>query len=353
LVIYNVLLPIFFVIFLGFLLRKLGRLDERVFSRAQLYVLSPALVFMAMTRAEAGALIALRMLLFVFTLSLIILAITQGLGFLLKRGREDRYAMSMTAVLMNSGFYGIPVCMLAFGDQGLIYASIFVVTSSMVQSTLGIYLANAGKKKFSGALLSIFRVPLIYSIVVARFLVHFDALPPEPLLRMIDLLGQSAIPLGLLLLGMQLERIMFKPKIEVPSLAGSGAAEVPEVAVAGIDESGSVDVPGSSPGAPGVEKAGAPYVEHADGEGYIKNGVMAGMIRIVFGFITASLLLRFFGFEQDLAKVILVESSMPTAVNAVVYATEFTDKPRLVAVGVLSSTLASVISVTLILTYAV
>jgi predicted permease len=49
--------------------------------------------------------------------------------------------------------------------------------------------------------------------------------------------------------------------------------------------------------------------------------------------------------------VIIVESSMPTAVNAVVYATEFKCGPKLVAVGILAATLGSMLSVTLVLEY--
>ena len=50
-------------------------------------------------------------------------------------------------------------------------------------------------------------------------------------------------------------------------------------------------------------------------------------------------------------QVIVVQSAMPTAVNAIVFATEFNCRPRLVAVGILASTLASVVSITLILRY--
>ena len=119
--------------------------------------------------------------------------------------------MSLAAVFMNSGFYGIPVCMLAFGDIGFVYATAYVVASATLQSTLGIFIASAGQRRVSEALLTVVRVPLIWAIVVARLAAHFDAMPPEPFMKMINLLGQSAIPLGLLLLGMQLEGVVRDP----------------------------------------------------------------------------------------------------------------------------------------------
>jgi len=320
LVLTSVPLPIFFVILLGYLLRRFGRLDERVFSRAQLYVLSPALVFMAMARIEEGNILLAKILFYVAIMAFIMLGISQAIGFAIRGGRCERYAISLTAGFMNAGFYGLPVCLLAFGEQGLIYGTIFVVTSSIVQSTLGVFVASAGSRKASKALLTPFKVPLIYAILLARLLYHLDALPPEPLMKMITMLGQAAVPLGLLLLGMQLERIISsfwrmivsRSNVEPAPASGSNDTEVRR------------DVTG---------------------------GILAGFLRIAGGFLLAILVIRFFDFDPFLKKVLIVEASMPTAVNAVVYATEFNCRPRLVALGILTSTLLSALSLTLIIGY--
>ena len=121
-VITEVILPIFSIIFLGFLLRRFGGVQPKSFSRTQLYVLSPALVFSAMARADAMTLTVIKMFFYIAILSGIILGVAQGIAYLMKGRREDRQAMSLAAVFMNSGFYGIPVCMLAFGDIGFVIA---------------------------------------------------------------------------------------------------------------------------------------------------------------------------------------------------------------------------------------
>jgi predicted permease len=207
-VITEVSRPIFSVIFLGFLLKRFGEVQPKTISRAQLYVLGPALVFSAMARAEGMTLTVVKIFFYIAILSGIILGAAQGIAYLMKGTREDRQAMSLASVFMNSGFYGIPVCMLAFGDMGFVYATGYVVASSILQSTLGIFIASSGQKRASEAILTPLKVPLIWAIVVARLAVHFDALPPEPFMKMINLLGQSAIPIGLLLLGMQLEEVV-------------------------------------------------------------------------------------------------------------------------------------------------
>ncbi len=308
-VLTEVILPIGFVVFLGYLLRRLGKLDEHVLSRAQLYVLGPALIFMTMAGSEAAMSLVLKVMLHVFLLSVLLFGAAQLFGVIAKSDRLERNAMSITAVFTNSGFYGIPVCMLAFGEQGVVYAAIYVVCSATIQATAGVYIASAGRKRPSEALATVFRVPLIYSIVIARLMSHFRVLPPEPFMKMINLLGRSAIPLGLLLLGMQLEKII----------------------------SGRID----------RKKASRSIEEKKD----LLGGMGAGLIKIAGGFLFGVLLLRFFDFDPLLRNVIIVQSAMPTAVNAVVYATEFECRPKLVTVGILTATLLSVISISLILNW--
>ena len=138
-------------------------------------------------------------------------------------------------------------------------------------------------------------------------------MPPEPFMEMIDLLGRSAIPLGLLLLGMQLQRIV----------SGDG------------DESECVDAGHMSP------------------RRLVSLGITSGVIKIFGGLGIALIALRFFDVDPVLRNVMLVQSAMPTAVNAVVYATEFDCRPRIVTIGILSSTLISVGSITMILSFLV
>ena len=310
-VITDVILPIVFIVLLGFLLRRFGGKYEHAFSKTQLYILGPALLFSVMARNDTGYSLLLEILIYVMILSAGLLLITQGIGKLAGGGRVERNAMSLAGVFTNSGFYGIPVCMLAFGEEGLKWAALYVVASATVQSTLGVFLASAGKRKATAALATVFKVPLIWALIAGRVLADVNLLPPEPFMEMIDLLGRSAIPLGLLLLGMQLERI-----------------------ITGDDDEGE-----------SVENG------HVSPRRSVAFGITGGAIKIFGGLGIALVLLRFFDIDPVLRNVILVQSAMPTAVNAVVYATEFDCRPRIVTIGILSSTFLSVGSITMILSF--
>jgi predicted permease len=337
LVLTNVILPIFLIVFLGLLLRKYGKVDLKTFARAQLYVLSPALGFMSLAKPSADTGLILRVLLFILALEAILFAIAFGIGYATKRDRAERQAMAMGSILMNTGFYGIPVCMLAFGEIGLVYATIYMVASSITQSTIGIFIASAGRQSAKQAFGDIFKVPLIWSIVAARLLVHFHALPSPPFMKMIDMLGEAAIPSGLLLLGMQLERIWLESAAWRSSLTSGRVVdftigEEHEKAPAG----GTCE-----PGPTGMVEL----------KRDLSGGVISAAIRLICGLGVAYGLIQFFHFTANMNQVIIVESSMPTAVNAVVFATEYNCRPRLVAVSILVSTIASIASVMLIVHY--
>jgi len=336
LVLTNVILPVFFIIFLGFLLRRLGSVDLKTFARAQLYILSPALAFMSLAKAEVDTGLILQVLVFILCLEAVLLGIALAVGFLTKRDRAERQAITLASIFMNTGFYGIPVCMLAFGDWGLVYATIYMVASSVTQSTLGIFLASAGRQSAGRAFASIFKVPLIWSMVAARLLVYLDALPPAPLMKMINLLGEAAIPVGLLLLGMQLERIVLESAAWRSTLAAGKEADF------GVGEEGGAAAAGS------CEPA---YPAALELRRDLSGGLVSAAIRILGGLVVSYGVIQLFHFDANMNQVLVVQSSMPTAVNAIVFATEFNCRPRLVAVGILASTLASVVSISLIIRY--
>ena len=65
------------------------------FSRAQLYVLSPALAFMSLAKPEADMALILRVLLFIVCLEAVLIAVSLGIGFAAKRDRAERQAIAI------------------------------------------------------------------------------------------------------------------------------------------------------------------------------------------------------------------------------------------------------------------
>jgi len=101
----------------------------------------------------------------------------------------------------NVGNMGLPVCMLAFGEQGLALALAFFMTLSIAHFPTGILLAGG---KEAGGLGGIARMPIMYAILVSGLLVATGWRLPEFLDNAVGLIGGMTIPLMLITLGVSL-----------------------------------------------------------------------------------------------------------------------------------------------------
>src|SRR5262249_38770274 len=85
-------------------------------------------------------------------------------------------------------------------------ATVYFVTSAILTYTVGVFLAAAGHRSIFRAILGITRIPAIYGVTAALLVILTGISIPVALTRPIQLLADAAIPVMILVLGMQLER---------------------------------------------------------------------------------------------------------------------------------------------------
>jgi hypothetical protein len=94
----------------------------------------------------------------------------------------------------------------AFGRESLAFASVYFVMSAALVYTVGVFVAGSGRGTLWSALSGVARVPALYAVVAAGVVVVLGASVPLAIMRPIGLLSDAAIPVMVLVLGMQLER---------------------------------------------------------------------------------------------------------------------------------------------------
>jgi predicted permease len=125
------------------------------------------------------------------------------------------------------GPVGVPVTVLAFGQEGLASALLLLVISNVLHFTLGVRIMS-GKADFRSLLLS----PLIWSTILG---ITFSAMRwtmPEWSMTAIKMVGDVLIPLMLLSMGARLVNIPWKAW-RIGSLGGT-AAPVARMIAAGL-----------------------------------------------------------------------------------------------------------------------
>jgi predicted permease len=98
------------------------------------------------------------------------------------------------------------VVLFAFGKDALAFASVYFVTSAILIYTFGILVAASGGASVKAAWARLFKVPAVYAVTAAVIVLATRTTMPEAVMRPIHLLSDAAIPVMLLVLGMQLER---------------------------------------------------------------------------------------------------------------------------------------------------
>jgi malate permease and related proteins len=227
------ILPIFLVAAVGYLLAKRVGANVKTLSSVAFNALSPCLVFDQLvashiTGAEFG-----RMALFCVLLTLAMGAVARLAAIPLRLNRQTLSSFLLVVMFSNSGNYALPVVLFAFGRQALAYASVYFVASAIVTYTLGVFVAASGHGNVRQALLGIVRVPAIYAVAAAALILMTHTNVPLAVMRPIALLSDAAIPVMLLILGMQLERAAMPDRPAAVGLAvGLSLLVAPVVGVA-------------------------------------------------------------------------------------------------------------------------
>ena len=213
------ILPIFAIAGVGFLLAKRTNANVKTLSAVSFNALSPCLVFDQLVTSTITGSGFWRMVVYcaVFTLLMGVLARLAAWPLRL----EGRTLSSFVLVLMfsNSGNYALPVVLFAFGNEALSYASVFFVTSATMVYTVGVMIAASGGRSIGRALRGVSRVPALYAVAAAGIVSATHATMPLALMRAVHMLSEAALPMMLLILGMQLSQRAISKQMGVVAAA--------------------------------------------------------------------------------------------------------------------------------------
>lgn len=301
-ILVDVILPLFLLIGAAFLIGRALKPDPRTLSTILIYLFIPALAFRTMVQfdlPEPARLLETdlaKAFVIVLVLSLVMMGIGQLFGRLLNMDRSTASAFTLSVTQMNAGNYGTPLNTFAFGAVGGAAALLFYVSSAIIGSILGTYIASRGSVGMRAALINVVRVPTVPAAFLGLLLNALNINVPVPVERAAFLAADAALPGMIALLGLLLARL------EVGNL-------------------------------------GARWRWVA----------LACAIRLLVGPIIGVVLATVLGLTGIVYAVAIVQCSVPTAVMANAMASEFGGDTQFIAASTLISTLASVITLSILI----
>ena len=247
--IFEVIFPVFFVIGVGYYLgKKNPNIDTNFITIFAGNIGTPAMIFYTVTTTG----ITLNIFIHYFVYALLMIGGFALIGLvLLFLLRKDLSMELPPLILPNTGNMGIPICLFAYGTEGLGIASAVASVIILFHFTLGIFLA---KKKFS--LDVVVKSPPVYAIIISVIFLFFQIQTPLFLENTTFLLTYATIFLVLMSLGIALTKLKFS----------------------------------------------------------LKDSILLSLCRVILGPIIAFIIIYYFNLSGFAAGVLLIQSAMPSAI---------------------------------------
>ncbi len=298
---FGVVLPIVAAILVGIAIDRRFHLDLATLVRMNLYVFVPAFIFVRLVESNIPGVLGFRAVAF----TLVMIGLMALLSWLVARicrlETPSRKALQLSTMFYNSGNYGIPLMTLAFSPLGPVLQAFVLMTMNVSTFSIGLWLAASQnhdrQQGWWRPLIPILRQPSIHAIFGALLIkamhVEDSVMAITPIWKPLGYLGDGLVGFALLTLGVQLSQT--KP----PPIRGHLA--------------------------------------------------LALVIRLLAAPIIAAGLVRIFGFEREIAHILILGAATPTAVNTALLAHEFKADGRFASAAVFYSTIFSAVTVTLVL----
>lgn len=288
-VLFSAVLPVTLIILIGFISDKTLSLERQTLSSIILYILSPALIFDNLYRTTlSGKSIVLLLIGLAITTYLLYLA-ALCTGKILKLSVPLQKSLIITTIFPNSGNMGLPFVDFALGAAGLERGVIYMIGMAILLYCIGPALLE--EKGMMAGMRLILKLPFLWAVLAGSSLRLLSWQIPFNLGASIHKLGEAAIPLALIILGIQLNHTHFK--LEFKEFLGVA-------------------------------------------------------LRLILGPLIAYFVSQIFGLDDISMQVLVLQSSMPTAICTFVLATKFGGDIAWIARTVVVSTLMSFLTLPIV-----
>ena len=282
-----IIAPVMVIALIGYVWERRGMpFDNNMVTQVVINVGSPCLLLSSVLSTRPDLAVMAR----IAGAAILVLALTMAVAWAVLRAlRQPLRVFLPVLVFGNTGNVGLPLCLFAFGPEGLALAVAYFATQSVLQFSIGAGIAS-GQVSWQ----SVFKSPALYAIIIGCAMISADVTLPRVLTNTVNTLAGLTIPLMLMSLGIAL--------------------------------------------------AGLRVVE-------FRRSMMFAVFRLAGGFALGLAAAWALGLEGAAWGAVVVQSTMPAAVFSYLFAARYGNRPEEVAGIVFISTILSFLSLPLLMAF--
>jgi malate permease and related proteins len=278
--IFSVIAPVFICAMLGYGWVKKGiAFDTPFVSRLVMEVGAPCLIFSSFMEQNID-MNAFRQMSVAALASMALFGVVGGA--ILYLAKLDQRTWLPSQMFPNVGNMGLPLCLLAFGQEGLALGMTYFMVNTVFGFTIGMMITS-GKVSVK----ELFKNPTFYSVLITLLFLFTGTKPWAWVQNTTKLLGNFTIPLMLIAMGVSLARFQITS---------------------------------------------------------VKRSLLIAVLRLGMGFAVGVLIAKLLGLTGVARGVTIMQSAMPVAVFSYLFAVRYNRSPEEVAGTVLISTVLSFLS---------
>jgi malonate transporter len=211
--------PVFGLVACGYLAGRLRIVTQASSTALNQFVYAfalPAMLFVAVYRGSMDEILSGNFLLAVVAATLLTALAGYGLSKSMEKNSSGgtHVMRGLNASFANTGYLGIPLVSMAYGERAALPAALATVATNIVSFAVALVLlekfANPKNPGIARALLGVARSPLIWPIGLAIFLVFIDLKIPVPVERFAGLLAAAAGPCALFAIGLFVSQLSIR-----------------------------------------------------------------------------------------------------------------------------------------------
>jgi predicted permease len=200
LTVLGIVAPVFLLGSAGFAWAKAGfDYPTEFVTRLSMTLAVPCLIFTALMQTEITPAALTALSLAALAAYAVVIALSWGLVAAL---RLDRAAYVAPLAFGNTGNLGLPLALFAFGEAGLGLGVVVFAVMAVLTFTIGLWLVAGGASPAR-----VLREPMLWATLLGGLFLTMGWQTPEWLTRSLSLVGQMAIPLMLITLGVAVARL--------------------------------------------------------------------------------------------------------------------------------------------------
>lgn len=196
------LLPLYVTVALGWVAGRYLEASGRHIAGIMMYIITPSVIFAGVMSAPLSTGVILLPLL-TFCLCTVIALTHRALA---QRWICDGSAsvIPLASATGNTGYFGIPVALLLFGEEGLSLYIVAMLGTTLFESSVGFYLAARGREGVKDSVKRVVKLPVVYAFALAVVLNLAGAQIPEVFQPLFDNLRGAYSILGMMIIGMSI-----------------------------------------------------------------------------------------------------------------------------------------------------